>query len=119
MITMITMLMFSPNIFADVVYYYEKNYNGYYLTAKYPEDCKLIRDIHYEYENSSYAKRRYNVKDIKLLEDVAYKCGFYLAGKVISDGTTNTTNAIKDTSKEIYESSGAKSLIDGLFDNDD
>ena len=113
------MLMFSSNIFADVVYYSEKNYNGHYLTARYPEDCKLIKDIHYDYENSFYSTRRYNVKDIKLLEDVAYKCGFYLAGKIVSDGTKSTTNAIKDTSKEIYESSGAKSLIDGLFGNDD
>tara|TARA_B100000959_G_scaffold126023_1_gene132281 strand:- start:2244 stop:2612 length:369 start_codon:yes stop_codon:yes gene_type:complete len=119
-IIIITMLLFSSNGFADVVYYYEQeDYYGYYLTARYPADCKLIKDINYDYKNSLSATRRYNVKDRKVLEDIAYKCGFYLAGKTVSDGAKNTATTIKDTSKEIYKDSGAKSLIDGLFGKDD
>ena len=119
-ITIIIIIFFSSNTIADTdaVWYRPADVQSYSFgwVARYPVSCEMIRKLD---DDRKYLKGQYVVEDKELLKDLAYKCGFYLAGKIVSDGTKSTTNAIKDTSKEIYESSGAKSLIDGLFGNDD
>ena len=120
-ITIIIIIFFSSNTIADTdaILYAPKwsaDPYSYGWVALYPGDCEMIRKLD---DDRKYLKGEYVVKDKELLKDLAYKCGFYLAGKNVNDAAKSTSNAIKDTSKEIYESTGAKSLIDGLFGNDD
>ena len=120
-IIIITIIFFSSNTIAntDTVWYrpaWSADSYRFGWAASYPRDCEMIRKLD---DDRKYLKNEYVVKDKDLLKDLAYKCGFYLAGKSVNDAAKSTSNAIKDTSKEIYESTGAKSLIDGLFGNDD
>ena len=98
----------STNALADVVAYKEKFSDGMihrdFQYVSYPNDCRLISKIK---DNPT----RYVVRNRDNLSTVSRKCWLLNAGKTVKGGKDKAVKKAQD----LYDRSGAKSFIKGLF----